>query len=122
MQDNLHSQNREEPGGPLPRTPTRCRTKQHRCVQTSRAPFQSSQPLPPQHDYLRAILTPREHRKPQKSRTKINFSTGYTLHTESMNASHPINLFTNSCDQTFTNGKAPLHSLNHNNPQFFYSL
>ena len=29
-------------GGPLPRTPTRRRTKQHRCVQTSRAPFQSS--------------------------------------------------------------------------------
>ena len=25
------------------------------------------------------LLTPREHRKPQKSRTKINFSTGYTL-------------------------------------------
>ena len=34
-----------------------------------------------QHDYLRAILTPREHRKPQKSRTKINYSTGYTLST-----------------------------------------
>ena len=34
-----------------------------------------------QHDYLRAILTPREHRKPQNSRTKINFSTGYTLST-----------------------------------------
>ena len=31
-----------ETGGPLPRTPTRRRTKQHRCVQTSRAPFQSS--------------------------------------------------------------------------------
>ena len=31
--------------------------------------------------YLRAILTPREHRKPEKSRTKINFSTGYTLST-----------------------------------------
>ena len=32
-------------------------------------------------DYLRAILTPREHRKPQKSRTKIHFSNGYTLST-----------------------------------------
>ena len=35
--------------------------------------------LPPQHDYLRAILTPREHKKPQKSRTKIHFSIGHTL-------------------------------------------
>ena len=81
MQKNLHRRNREETGEPLPRAPTRRRTKKHRCVQTSRAPFQSSEPLPPQHDYLRAILTPREHRKLQKSRTKINFSTGYTLST-----------------------------------------
>ena len=42
MQENLHRRNREETGGPLPRTPTRDRTKQNRCVQTSRAPFQSS--------------------------------------------------------------------------------
>ena len=42
MQENLHRRNREETGGPLPRTPTRRRTKQHRCVQTSRPPFQSS--------------------------------------------------------------------------------
>ena len=40
--ENLHRRNRDETGGPLPRTPTRRRTKQHRCVQTSRAPFQSS--------------------------------------------------------------------------------
>ena len=34
-----------------------------------------------------------------------------------------INLFANSCDHIFTNGKAPLHShINHNNPQFLYSL
>ena len=40
---NFLSRLREETGGPLPRTPTRPRrrTKQHRCVQTSRAPFQS---------------------------------------------------------------------------------
>jgi len=81
MEENLHRGNREETGRPLPQTPTRRRTKQHRCVQTSRAPFQSSQSLPPQHDYLRTILTPREHRKLQKSRTKIHFSTGYTLST-----------------------------------------
>ena len=39
MQENLHRGNREETGGLLPRTPTRRRTKQHKCVQTSRAPF-----------------------------------------------------------------------------------
>ena len=40
-----------------------------------------------------------------------------------VNASHSTNLFTNSCDHIFTNGKAPLHShINHNNPQFLYSL
>ena len=42
LQENLHRRNREETGGPLPRTPTRRRAKQHRCVQTSRASFQSS--------------------------------------------------------------------------------
>ena len=39
MQENLHRGNREETGGPLPQTPTRRKTKLHRCVQTSRAPF-----------------------------------------------------------------------------------
>ena len=39
MQENLHRGNREETGGPFPRTPMTRRTKQHRCVQTSRAPF-----------------------------------------------------------------------------------
>ena len=33
-------------------------------------------------DNLRTILTPREHRKPQKSGTKIHHSTGYTLSTQ----------------------------------------
>ena len=35
--------------------------------------------LSAQHDYLRGILSPREHRKPQKTPTKIQLSTGYTL-------------------------------------------
>ena len=40
-----------------------------------------------------------------------------------MNASHSTYLFTNSCSHISTNGKAHLHSLlNHNNPQFLYSL
>ena len=39
MQENLLMGNREKIGGPLPRTPTRHRKKQHRCVQTSCAPF-----------------------------------------------------------------------------------
>ena len=50
---------------------------------------------------------------------------GLSLHhgnTESRKI-HSTNLFTNSCDHISTNGKAPLHSLiNHNNPQFLYSL
>ena len=40
-----------------------------------------------------------------------------------MNASYSTNLFTNSCDHIFTHGKAPPHShINHNKPQFLYSL
>jgi len=51
------------------------------------------------------------------------FNWVHSLHTELMNTSHSTNLFTNSCDHISTNGKAPLHShINHNNPQFLYSL
>ena len=58
-----------------------------------------------------AIITPREHRKPQKSRGKIRLSTGTLfLHTGVLSASHITDLFTNSCDHIYTNGKAPLHS------------
>ena len=46
-----------------------------------------------------------------------------SLHTELMNASHSTNVFTNSCDHISSNGKAALHShMNHNNPQFLYSV
>ena len=45
------------------------------------------------------------------------------LHTELMNASHSTNFFTNSYDHISTNGKAFIHShINHNTPQFLYSL
>ena len=38
-------------------------------------------------------------------------------------ASHSTNLFTNSCDRISTKCKAPLHfHINHNTPQFLYSL
>ena len=51
------------------------------------------------------------------------FNWVHSPHTELMNASHSTNLFTHSCDQISTNGKAPLHShINHNTPQFLYSL
>ena len=51
------------------------------------------------------------------------FNWVHSLHKELMNASLFTNLFTNSCDHISTNGKAPLHShINHNNPQFLYSL
>ena len=56
-------------------------------------------------------------------RPKMAILRVHSLPTESMNASHSTNLFTTSCDHIFTNGKAPLHSyINHNNPQFLYSL
>ena len=42
MQKDLHRRNREKIGGPLSRTPTRCRKKRHRCLKTSCTPFQSS--------------------------------------------------------------------------------
>ena len=35
MQKDLHRRNREKIGGPLSRTPTRCRKKRHRCLKTS---------------------------------------------------------------------------------------
>ena len=51
------------------------------------------------------------------------FNWVHSPHTELMNASHSTNLFTNSFDQVSTNGKAPPHShINHNTPQFLYSL
>ena len=51
------------------------------------------------------------------------FNWVHSLHTELVNASHFTNLFTNLCDHISTNGKARLHSrINHNNPQFLYSL
>ena len=39
MQKDLHRRNREKIGGPLSRTPTRCRKKRHRCLKTSCTPF-----------------------------------------------------------------------------------
>ena len=57
------------------------------------------------------------------SNKNLFFNWVHFLHTGSMNASHSTNLFTNSCDHIFTNGKAALHShINDNNPQFLYSL
>ena len=51
------------------------------------------------------------------------FNWVHSLHTELMNGSHSTNLFTNSCNHISTNGNALLHShINHNNPQFLYSL
>ena len=61
--------------------------------------------------------------KAAKISNKNFFNWVHLLHTELMNATHSTNLFTNSCDFISTNGKAPLHShINHNNPQFLYSL
>ena len=67
------------------------------------------------YESLPLILSPREHRKPQKSRTKCHVSTGHTLWTSICtgltNSSHSANLLTNSCHYISTDGKAPWHSL-----------
>ena len=55
------------------------------------------------------------------SNKNFSFNWAHSIYPEWTNASHYINLFTNSCDHTSTNGKAPLYP--HNNqqhPQFLY--
>ena len=73
---------------------------------------------------LRVILTPREQRKAEKISIKSSyFNWVHSLHTDLMNAYHSTNLFTSSCDHISTNDKGPPHShINHNTPQFLYSL
>ena len=61
-------------------------------------PLIRGESLPPRHDNLRPILTPREHRTPRKSFNGVN-----SIRTKSENASHVINLFSNSCHRTSTN-------------------
>ena len=85
----------------------------HRCAASKPVArrFKPSYSIPLQHDNLRAILTPREHRKPQKSQTKNSSSNWvYSIHMRSMNACHSTNSSTNSYDHISTNGKAPPHS------------
>ena len=58
------------------------------------------------------------HHESTKSRKNLEQKFIYELHsihTESMNAFHSINLFTNSCHHISTNGKAPPHP--HKNQQ-----
>ena len=59
-----------------------------------------------QHDYLRAILTPREHMKKISDENSC-FNWVHSILTGSTNVSHSTNLFTNSCHHISTNGKAP---------------
>ena len=61
--------------------PQRSRKRRHRHIKTSCAPFSLPNHSLLQHDNLRSSLTPRRHREPQKSRTKVHFSTKYTLST-----------------------------------------
>ena len=69
--------------------------------------------------YLLAILTPREHRKPQNS----SFNWEHPIDTGSLNAAYSNNLLRNSCHQI-----APMAKLLHtpistyNTPQLLYSL
>ena len=114
---------KKETGGPLSRAPTRRRTKQHTCVQTSRATLIF--PITPTTALTISGLsyTTGIQKAPEISNKNSFFNWVHSLHTEFMNASHSTNLFTNSCDHISTNSKAPLHShINHNTPQFLYSL
>ena len=52
--------------------------------------------------------------------SKVSFYWVYSIHTESLNVFHAANLFTNSCHNTSTNGKAPPHS-HHDKPTTPYS-
>jgi len=61
--------------------------------------------LLPQHCSLRPILTRREYRKPQKSRTKIHLSTRFTLST--WDQWTPLLAY--SCHHVSANCKASLH-------------
>ena len=101
------------------KTLTRRRTKQHICAQTSRAPFSNHS----HHKMTICGLSLHHGNTESRKNLEQKFNWVHSLHTELMNASHSTSLFTNSCNHISTFGKAPLHSdINHNNPQFLYSL
>ena len=109
MKEDLHRRNRETIGVPLSRTRTRCRKKNDIAASKPVARhFKPSFSIPLKHDNLRAILTPREHRKISNKNSSSNWV--YSIHMRSMNASHSTNLSTNSYDRISTNGKALPHS------------
>ena len=56
------------------------------------------------HNMTICGLSNTESRK--KIKKKSFFNQAHAIHTESMNASYTINLFTNSCDRISTNAKA----------------
>ena len=103
MQEHLHRRNREETGGPL-----FCEHLQDAEQNNTEAskPVVRHFNLPNHSHSLHQGNT--QSRKTLEQ--KLIFNWVHSLHTESMNASHYTNLFTNSCDHIFSNGKAPLHS------------
>ena len=56
------------------------------------------------------------------SNKNLFFNWAHSIHTESMNASHAIKLFTNSRHPTSTNSKLLRTHINLQQPQFLYSL
>ena len=123
MQENLHRRNREKIVGPLPRTPTRRR----KYMTDAYKPVARNFNLP-SHSHHNITICGYPYTTGTQNTAKISsknsfFNWVHSLHRELINASHSTNLFTNSCDHISTNGKGPLHShINHNTPQFLYSL
>ena len=109
MQENLHRRKREKISGPLPRTPTRRRKKEHNTSKPVARYFN----LRNHSNHNMTICGLSSHHGTQKKAAKIAnsksfFNCVHSLHTELMNAYHFTNLFINSCVHIFTIGKAPL--------------
>ena len=125
MQENLLRGNREETGGPLPRTSIRDAEQNNT---DASKPVARHFNLPNHSHHNMTICGLSLHHGNTESRKNLEqkfiFQLGtLSRHTELMNPSHSTNLFTNSCNHISTNGNALLHShINHNNPQFLYSL
>ena len=121
MQENLHRQNREKIGGPLPRTPTRRRKNMTEASKPVAHHFNLSN-----HSHHNMTICGYPYTTGTQKTTKISKKNSFlnlvhSLQTELMNASHSTNLFINSCDHISTNGKYRLHShKKQNTPQFLY--
>ena len=120
MQKDLHRRNREKIGGPLSRTPTRCRKNDTDASKPVARHF--NLPNHSHHNMTICGLSLHHGNTAVKiSNKNLFFNWAHSIHTESMNASHAINLFTNSRHPISTNSKLLRTHINLQ-PQFLYSL